>query len=252
MKLVCYSGAGNTFFLADNRRATFDLTQIPALCKQGSVDGVILAEEAQGADARMRIYNSDGGEAEMCGNGLRCFIHFLQEIGVKRSIYQVETLAGKHSGWFVDNEVCVQLPPPSQVRLHLSNNLHFINTGVPHAVVFVPDVKNIEVASQGKALRHSSLFAPAGANVNFVSLQQDETLNIRTYERGVEAETQACGTGATAAALIAHKLYQLESPIEVKVRSQEKLKISFAKDFSEVTLQGPFEIKGACSIMIGI
>jgi diaminopimelate epimerase len=137
----------------------------------------------------------------------------------------------------VGNEACVLLPSPTHFKFFITPNMHFVNTGVPHAVLFVPDVEKVDVAGQGKTLRHSPLFSPAGANVNFVSLCEN-TLDIRTYERGVEAETQACGTGSTAAALIAHKIFQLPSPIAVKVRSGEILKISFTPDFSNVTLQG--------------
>jgi len=241
MRMVRYSGAGNTFFLADNRKATFDIQQVHALCKMGHVDGLILAEETLDADARMRIFNSDGSEAEMCGNGLRCLIHFLRAEGVERQVYCIETLAGRHTGWFAGEEVCVQLPKPKNLKLHLATDLHFVDTGVPHAVQIVPDLDNVDVSSWGKRLRSSPLFAPAGANANFISLLMDSTLAVRTYERGVEAETQACGTGATASALIAHKLFQLPSPIKIKVRSGEILKISFNHDFSEVTLQGPVE-----------
>jgi diaminopimelate epimerase len=174
----------------------------------------------------------------MCGNGLRCVIHFLRELGVIRTIYHIETLAGRHKGWFVGEEVCVQFPPPSHLHLHRAVDLHFLNTGVPHAVLFVPHLEQIDVALEGRKWRSSPLFAPAGANIDFATLQDDGSLAIRTYERGVEAETLACGTGAVAAALIAHKIYTLPSPIDVWVHSGERLKISFTPDWSEVTLQG--------------
>jgi diaminopimelate epimerase len=243
MKWVHYSGAGNTFFLADTRKIAFNVSQMRDLCKKGDVDGVILAEEAHDADAdaRMRIFNADGSEAEMCGNGLRCFIHFLMEAGLKKHLYAIETLAGKHTAWLEGDEVCVKMTPPRHLNMHFIKDLHFINTGVPHVVIMVPDIEKVDVALEGKKWRLSPLFAPAGTNVNFVSLCQDRTLAIRTYERGVEAETKACGTGAAASALIAHKLYHLPSPIKVEVRSGETLKISFSPDFSEVTLQGPVE-----------
>lgn len=234
-----YSGAGNTFFLTDNRNALFDVKEIPALCSERDVDGVILIEQSPHADAFMRIFNRDGSEAEMCGNGLRCCIRFLKELGILKERYHVETLAGMQKGWCVEDEVCVQLSSPTNLKLHLTPQLHFVNTGVPHAVVFVDSIKESNVEFEGRSLRLSPLFAPAGANINFVQLRKDSSLDLRTYERGVEAETQACGTGATAAALIAHHLYHLVSPIDVWVRSKERLKISFNRDWSEVTLLGP-------------
>ena len=224
MNLFQYSGAGNTFILADNREGFFDVRQVPLVCQQYEVDGLIFVETAQDADAFMRIYNRDGSEAEMCGNGLRCFIHFLKELGIERTVYEVETKAGRQRGWFSHEEICVQLSSPTHLSTHVTPNCHFINTGVPHAVLFVGELEKIDVALEGKKIRHSPLFAPAGANVNFVTQRGNGTLAIRTYERGVESETLACGTGATAAALVAHKLYDLPSPIDVYVRSGESLK----------------------------
>ena len=154
----------------------------------------------------------------------------------------IETQAGKYKGWFVNDEIAVRLPASLQQPLHLSDNLHYLNTGVPHAVTFVESIEKIDVAALGNHLRFSPLFAPAGANVNFVALRQNGSLAIRTYERGVEAETPACGTGATASALIANKVHQLPSPIDVYVRSGERIKIFFNGDWSEVTQQGPVKL----------
>lgn len=237
-----YSGAGNTFVLTDNRNAHFDIQQVPTLCRKKEVDGVLLIEQSSNADAFLRIFNRNGSEAEMCGNGLRCCIHFLKELGILKDIYHIETLAGVQKGWFVEDEVCVQLTSPTCLKLYLNGitpQLHFVNTGVPHAVLFVDSLDESNVEAEGKRLRHSPLFAPAGSNINFVQLRKDNSLDLRTYERGVEAETQACGTGATAAALIAHHIYYLASPIDVWVRSKERLRVAFNRDWSEVTLLGP-------------
>lgn len=260
MQFVRYSGAGNTFLLADNRKCAFDKTHVSLLCEAQDVDGLILVEHAKEADIFMRIYNCDGSVAEMCGNGMRCLIHYLKELGIERTIYHIDTLAGRHEGWFEKDEVAIQLPPPSQLKLNADLDLHFINTGVPHAVRFVKELETIDVESEGKAIRHSPLFVPAGTNVDFVRVEKDGSLSIRTYERGVEAETLACGTGAIASALIAHKIYTLPSPITVLVRSGEKLKISFTDDWSKVTLIGPvkrisegnFEIKNETLIMTAL
>jgi len=293
MNIAEYSGAGNTFFLIDNRKYIFDYAHVRLLCDIKRVDGVILVEPPVDGDVFMRIFNRDSTEAEMCGNGLRCLIHFLKELGIERTVYHIDTLAGQHKGWCVANVIpqdsadsirirglhcpkdqlagqqsvqgkyeksgliCVQLPQPTQLHLHIDHTLHFLNTGVPHAIIFVPSVENIQVELQGKNVRNSPHFAPAGTNVDFVAFKSDGSLSIRTYERGVEAETLACGTGATAAALIAHKIYHLPSPIEVWVRSGDRLKIFFNSDWSQVILQGPvcknaqgdFQIKDQTLIM---
>lgn len=240
MTLTYYSGAGNTFLLADNRAGCFEIQKL--LGSIGEADGVILVEKGKLSDASMRIFNRDGSEAEMCGNGLRCLIHFLRELGVERQRYEIETVAGKHEGWFVEEEVCILMAPPYDLRLHVAKNLHFVNTGVPHAISFVENLEGVDVMSEGHKTRHSPLFAPAGANANFASINPDGYVLVRTYERGVEGETLACGTGACATALIAHKIHHLPSPITVQVRSQEKIKVSFDKNWSYVTIQGPVRI----------
>ncbi len=239
MILTHYSGAGNDFLIGNNQNLDFDLSQIPCLCLSAGVDGLILAENSPSTDAFMQIYNCDGSVAEMCGNGLRCFIHFLKSQGLERSVYTVDTLAGIQKGWFLQENVCVLLAPPKDLQLHMKENLHFINTGVPHAVQFVTALATVDVNKEGNRLRNSPLFAPAGTNVNFVELKGDRSIQVRTYERGVEGETLACGTGSAASALIAHKLYNLASPITVHVQSGEKLNISFNSECSEVVLAGP-------------
>lgn len=258
MKFFLYSGAGNTFLIGDNRQGQCSTVSVANACVQAGVDGLIFLENSVVSDGRMRIFNRDGSEAEMCGNGLRSLIHFMNEIGVQRSIYQIETLAGVHRGWFVEDQVCIALPKPSAIQHFndlrctpsLSGNtglsaqgdskrVHFINTGVPHAILFVEDLESIDVNSLGSTIRYSAMFSPHGTNVNFASLSSEGLLSVRTYERGVEAETLACGTGATATALAAHQLFSLPSPVKVKVRSGDTLTIYFNSDLSDVTLQGP-------------
>lgn len=240
MSWVRYSGAGNTFLLTDNRSCTFDRHQVVSLCSQENVDGIIALEASVSADIKMRIFNADGSEAEMCGNGLRCTVRFLQEQGIQKTRYTIETLAGMQEGWGNGDEVCVRLAPPTDLKLDLPYDLYFLNTGVPHAVLFADsDLDAIDVESIGRALRFSHRFAPHGANINFVLQEADRSLSVRTYERGVERETLACGTGAAASALIAHKVLGIPSPISVRVRSGQLLTISFNADWSEVILQGP-------------
>ncbi|MCH9625256.1 MAG: Diaminopimelate epimerase [Chlamydiales bacterium] len=238
-EIALYSGAGNCFLLFDNQKQDLPAIQISSLCEKYAADGVILVERSVRADVKMRTYNRDGSEAEMCGNGLRCFTLYLNEIGIKQEEYLIETEAGLHKAWIHNSEVKIQLPPPTALQLHSEQNVHFINTGVPHAVVFVNTLENLNIEQLGKQLRYSPTFAPRGTNVNFVTLTSPSSIAIRTYERGVEAETLACGTGAVASALITHMLYSTPSPLKVHVHSGDVLKILFTNLHSPVFLQGP-------------
>ncbi len=247
MKYYLYSGAGNTFALTEK---PIDSRQAARLCKTCDVDGVIFSDDPlpfsdsdesaqQVKNAfRMRVFNRDGTEAEMCGNGLRCFIKFLMEQNIHQECYTVETRAGTHKAWANGSRICAQFPPPWDYRWNLSigsHTLHYLNTGVPHAVLFVDSVDAVDLLEIAQPIRHHALF-PEGTNVNIV---EPETLRMRTYERGVEGETLACGTGAVASALAAAKVFALPSPLNMEVRSGEKLKISFSPDWKSVTLEGP-------------
>lgn len=235
-----YSGCGNTFLIFDNRDLNFATSCVPKACEQEKVDGVILLEPAKKGDYKFQIYNRDGSLAEMCGNGLRCFIKFLDEIGLKQESYLIETLDGLKKCRLLQQDVEVLMGSFAN-PLDFEANLSFINTGVPHAVIFVDDVEQTAVFAEGSRIRSSERFKPAGTNVNFAQVMNN-SLKIRTFERGVEDETQACGTGATGSALIASKKFNLTSPIDVFLRSKEKLTISFktsAAGFEEVTMLGP-------------
>ena len=258
---VKMSGAGNDFVVVDNRSLALTLTreQIANLCHRHfgiGADGLLAAEPANepGADFRMRYYNADGGEAEMCGNGARCFARFVEpwaraEPGRVRFL----TPAGLITGEFVDHEIRVNLTPPTEVKLNRRADFgwgevtfHSINTGVPHVVLEVPDIELAEVLSLGRAIRYSKLFE-RGTNVNFVQPDAAGGLIVRTYERGVEGETLACGTGVTAAALIVHVVRDLPLPLRVKVRGGDTLAVNAAVEksagggasFRDVTLTGP-------------
>jgi diaminopimelate epimerase len=254
---VKMSGAGNDFVVVDNRSLALNLTreQIAGLCHRYfgiGADGVLAAEPADqpGADFRMRYYNADGGEAEMCGNGARCFARFVEpwpraEAGRVRFL----TPAGLITGEFVGRDIRVNLTPPTELKLNRRADFgwgevtfHSVNTGVPHAVVEVPDVEVAKVLSLGRAIRYSKLFE-RGTNVNFVQVTDAGELIVRTYERGVEGETLACGTGVTAAALVIHRVRGLPLPLRVKVRGGDTLSVGAAVDgageFRDVTLTGP-------------
>ena len=252
------NGAGNDFVLFDNRERKIQLSrdQIVRLChRQRGVgaDGVLLLVPCTSGRAAWAwdFYNSDGSAAEMCGNGARCFARFAQRLTGARDGLAFETGAGVITAAFQGERVTVNLTQPGELRLHqqirLSGGslvLHSLNTGVPHAVLFVPDADQAMVQQLGAEIRHHPHFAPRGANVNFVQLLGPNRIRVRTYERGVEGETLACGTGLTASALIAARLHQFASPVTVRVQGGDTLEVSFREvqgQFSDVRLTGPAE-----------
>jgi diaminopimelate epimerase len=250
------SGAGNDFVVIDNRTRRHDLDrgQIARLCDRHfgiGADGLLAVEPAEAgqADFRMRYYNADGGEAEMCGNGARCFARFVQ--GMPRADagrVRFLTPAGLIVGEYVGDEVRVNLTAPTEVRLRERADFgwgeieyHFMNTGVPHVVVFVADAEQAEIVAHGRPIRRSPIF-PRGTNVNFAQIIDPGNLVVRTYERGVEDETLACGTGVTAAALLTRLVHGLALPLRVKVRGSDFLTVDAEADgsgFRNVTLTGP-------------
>lgn len=253
------NGAGNDFVVLDNRALdlSLDRESIARLCQRQrgvGADGLLAVEPpADGGDFRMRYYNADGGEAEMCGNGARCFakfVNFLHDNSLER--VRFETMAGVIGAEFVGDQVRIELSDPFDLALEQNLELegsafavHSVNTGVPHAVVFVRDLDGIDVRSYGSAIRHHQHFAPAGTNANFVETRSGGDIAIRTYERGVEDETLACGTGMAACALIHNALSGTPSPVRVTVRGGDTLEVGFEKDgdgaYHGVTLLGPAE-----------
>jgi diaminopimelate epimerase len=262
------NGAGNDFIVIDNRELSVSLDEdtIAALCDRHrgvGADGILMVEPAQkGADYRFRYYNADGGEAEMCGNGARCFGRFAAHLGdgePKESV-SFETMAGILRADLIEENVRIAMSDPHDLRLHtgvaldgLAGDVHFINTGVPHVVVFVDELDEVDVQKYGTLLRYHEAFAPAGTNVNFAKVLGAQHIAVRTYERGVEDETLACGTGMTAAALLHHLLTGAASPVKVDCAGGDTLEIGFVaegKNFSHVTLAGPadFVFEGAIEI----
>lgn len=251
------NGAGNDFVVIDNRGGNLPLSgpQIARLCDRHrgvGADGLLAVETAQhGADYRFRYYNADGGEAEMCGNGARCFGRFTAHLGEKIvDVVTFETIAGTLSAEMIGEVVKIKMSEPSDLKFDLPIDLgeldaavHFINTGVPHAVVFVNDVAALDVKSLGCEIRSHEYFSPQGTNVNFVQVLSPGHLRLRTYERGVEDETLACGTGMCAVALLHHLIDRVESPVKVDVAGGDTLEIGFQplakQGFREVTLSGP-------------
>jgi len=232
---------GNDFIIIDNRKRIFSrgLSKLALnLCRRRrsiGADGLILLERARKADYGMRIFNPDGSEPEMCGNGARCLAMFAFINGIASSKVVMETRAGYVQAQVKDKKVRVRLNTPFniktnfRIRLKLrgSQEVNFINVGVPHVVVFVPLLDRVDVQGLGRMIRYHRRFAPSGANVNFVSLKGRNSIYIRTYERGVEDETLACGTGAVASALIAGLQAKVSSPVEVHTRGGEVLKVEY-------------------------
>ncbi len=251
------NGAGNDFVVVDNRSLNLNITgeQIERLCDRNrgvGADGLLAVEPAEsGADVKFRYYNADGGEAEMCGNGARCFGRFVARlIGDNRSSFTFETIAGTLKADLIGDEVCIEMSDPIGLELEspvvidsLGAPVHNLNTGVPHAVAFVNDLPGLDVVKNGAAIRYHDHYAPKGTNANFVGILAPNHLAVRTYERGVEGETLACGTGITACALIHHLLTGQASPIKIDVAGGETLSIGFVpgpdQTFTGVTLSGP-------------
>ncbi len=250
------SGAGNDFIIIDHRRPLIAPAQMAEfarlVCRRRfsvGADGLFFIEGSREADFRWCFFNADGSEAEMCGNGARCVARFAYMNGIAPARMRFATGAGIVEASVEDSLVTVNMTAPHGLALNRQvqvadqvYRLHLINTGVPHAVLFVEDLAAIDVRGLGSALRHHPDFAPAGVNVNFV-LQEQGGLRIRTYERGVEDETFACGTGAVASALITARLREAASPLAVTTSGGVTLGVLFTRKredtFSAVQLKGP-------------
>ena len=257
--------SGNDFIVIDNRKHAIKNPKRFAaeVCPQHvgiSADGVLLIEPSKKADFFMRIINADGSEAEACGNGYRCIGLYAHELlGFPKSM-RVETLAGEIKIDVNTKTVKAKLADPSEYRekVEISDiggsntkqplGASFINTGVPHVVIFSEGLDQIPVVELGRAIRYHKLFQPRGTNVNFAEITGRNSLAIRTYERGVEDETLACGTGTVATAIVANLSGRVEAPVQVKTKSGETLNVYFERSgnrvknvFLEGTAQFVFE-----------
>jgi diaminopimelate epimerase len=257
LRFTKMNGAGNDFILLDNRAGDIhlDRSQIARLCDRHrgiGADGILLIEKASNrADFRMRYFNADGGEAEMCGNGARCFARFTNKIARAQGKISVETPAGVIAADLVGDLVTLQMTEPTDLRLNIklpvtdeNKIVHFINSGVPHVVIPLPQIDDIDVRREGSAIRRHKMFSPKGANVNFIQKRGANKIAVRTYERGVEDETLACGTGVVASALIFAAIEKVNGPITVIARGGDELQVGFEKrnnQFRDVTLTGPAE-----------
>jgi len=248
-------GAANDFIMVDDRRGIFPVSDrrwISSITSRrtgvGS-EGVILIQPSRKADFRMRFFNPDGGEVEMCGNGARCVARLARDIKAAPAKMTIDTVAGILSARVKGDNVCLWMTSPKDWRLNRSIKVEgqalrygFVNTGVPHAVVEVRNLDKCDVQKLGAAIRYHRDFAPAGTNANFISVTGPESIRVRTYERGVEAETLACGTGITASALAAARMGRVKPPVKVTAASGDVLTVDFklSGDTAEnVTLLGP-------------
>jgi len=242
---VKMSGTGNDFIIIDHRDPFIneaDQSEFARIvCRRKfsvGADGLILIENSETADFRWQFYNGDGSEAEMCGNGARCAARFAFEKNIASATMRFETTAGEIEAFVLGGpgeSVKIRLTAPEDLRLNIpvtvgsmEQTLHFINTGVPHTVVLVNDAGDVPVADWGREIRFHETFQPAGTNTNFAQVISNDTLMVRTYERGVEGETMACGTGAVASALIAAYLEQAKPPVTVITSGGEELTIHFS------------------------
>ena len=257
LRFMKMNGAGNDFVMLDNRTGEIHLApeQIVRICDRHrgvGADGILLLEQAtNGADFRMRYYNRDGGEAEMCGNGARCFARFAGKVAGAQGRIVFDTPAGPIGAEMEGELVRLRMSDPTDFRLNVPidmgdrrQTVHCINTGVPHVVVPVPDIAALEVRSEGAAIRRHKMFSPKGTNVNFLERRGSNNIAIRTYERGVEDETLACGTGVVASALVFAATEAVGGPIAVRVRGGNELSVDFERNgetFKNVTLTGPAE-----------
>ncbi len=249
------NGTGNDFILINNMSGAYEMVKerafVAAACTRKlsvGADGLICLEPSENCDFSWRFFNADGGEAEMCGNGARCAARFAVENNIAGPDLAFETLAGVIRAQVSGSQVRIRLTPPGEletgIKLVIEGSevvLHAINTGVPHAVLFVDDCESAQIETLGRAIRYHERFAPQGINVNFVSQGAGTTLHIRTYERGVEGETFACGTGSVAAALVASALKMVALPVSLQTRSGEQLRVDADPafpPFEQVFLEG--------------
>lgn len=254
-------GCGNDFVIIDNRDAQIDESAMAEWAKKVCArafgvyaDGLFILDttDEPGLDYRWHFFNSDGSRAEMCGNASRCAGKLAHAIGLAPAEHTFGTDAGPIKAQVLldgpdAGRVKVQLTPPEKIETDIALDIdgepltvHFADTGVPHVVVFVDDVDAVDIPGLGAKIRYHDRFAPAGTNVNFAQVKDDSTMLLRTYERGVEDETYACGTGAAATQLLASTLGLTGSRADITTTGGEVLTISL--EDGNVFLQGAAEL----------
>lgn len=253
LKFTKAVATGNDFIIVDGRNSS--IKNLPSIAKKVcsrkrsiGADGLLVIERSRGCDFRMRIFNPDGSEAHMCGNGSRCVALYAVTKRIAKKNMTIETLAGDLKAFVNGDIVKVMLTEPKDIRWNFClmidkcpYKLSFLNTGVPHVIHFVKDLESIDIKNIGSHLRHHGEFGPEGTNADFVKIVGKDRIRVRTYERGVEDETLACGTGSVASAIISAEVEGLSSPVTVETLSGEKLKVYFEKtegNFKNIYLEG--------------
>jgi diaminopimelate epimerase len=261
------AGAGNDFIMVNNVKNPVHLDWRAFAIRSCTLktgigaDGVIVLGEDTDTDFTFRIFNADGSEAEMCGNGARCAALFAHQQGIANTPMRFKTLAGTIGARIDGEDVAVQMTAPFGLETDIAIDVpgkqrivHFINTGVPHAILFTDAIDNEPVADLGRAVRFHNRFSPAGTNTDFVQVLDGSRIRVRTYERGVEDETLACGTGAVASAIISSHLGKVAgTPVLVSMKGGE-LKIDFTKQgnqYLEVWLMGPVDSVFTGEVIVG-
>jgi diaminopimelate epimerase len=241
------NGAGNDFIAVDNTAGLLRVNWSAfarAVCERHfgvGADGLLVLEPSARADFTMLYFNADGSSGGMCGNGGRCCVMLARTNGIEHDDVSFEALGYVYKAAFTGEGIRVAMKSPVKIRrcipVHTSAGrflCHAIDTGAPHVVTFVEDLGAIDVAGVGRELRHHREFQPDGANIDFVRVMGRDAISMRTYERGVEAETLACGTGAIASAVLTALERGATSPISVRTLSGEDLRVSFVIDSSDV------------------
>lgn len=255
-----YQGTGNDFILLDNRENKYDgisTREVNFLCHRRfgiGADGLMMLNTKAGLDFEMKYFNSDGKPSSMCGNGGRCLVKFAAMLGIKKSKYNFIAVDGEHEADIdLNGEVRLKMKDVNDVEYSYSH--YVLNTGSPHYVKTVPDIQQIDVVEEGREIRNSKDFEKEGINVNFIEILDDDTIYVRTYERGVEDETLSCGTGVTASALVSAHNDNGFNRVEVKTKGG-RLSVEFEKinekQFKNIWLCGPAELvfKGEISLNI--
>lgn len=249
------SGSGNDFILIDNREGIVPMEDIPqfveCICRRKlsvGADGLILVERSDSVDFKWNFFNSDGSLAEMCGNGARCVARYAYLNGIAKASMAFETIAGVIQAQVLNDQVKIKMTNPGNLVIDALLSMdtqtityNSVNTGVPHVVIGVDDIESADVVGMGRQIRHHPEFSPAGTNVNFLGAQSNTVAAVRTYERGVEDETLACGTGIVASALVLAEKRGAPSPVTLQTRSGSHLNVYFSKtgdQYTDIYLEG--------------
>ncbi|WP_185857535.1 diaminopimelate epimerase [Blattabacterium cuenoti] len=263
-----YQGTGNDFILLDCRSSIMSRKiETPSLFKKLcdrhfgiGADGIVLIQndDEYKSDFYMKYYNSDGKESTMCGNGARCAIFFYKKLGItKKNQIHFRAIDGDHNGFIKDNLVSINLLNIDKNTIEIHTKHVFLNTGSPHHILFAENIKEKNVYKEGKKIRFQSPYLEKGVNVNFVKILENNALQVRTYERGVENETLSCGTGVVASVIAAcetNKIKNKDNVEEILVQTLGgKLWVSLTKtknEYKNVSLTGSVKFIFKGSILV--